>query len=603
MNPSDPNIPGEELPDYPAGPDSQVKQSESRSWIFRRWKRVLIITVLVVSAPFLYRGVKSWRAERLLVASEKARAYGDDQSSLLRLKQALALAPGNVRIQRAVELYNARSGDRASVEKIRSRMISGQSERAELLGLAEILASMKDISGAEAALSRLPARSDRTEWLRAAMIRAALASQSGSAADGAALCLKEAGETGVDKIDAAQLRTRAALYLLSTRDPASLRKAMELLLSVSEERNTASTAAWRTAAKIARLSDAIPSRAASMEDIAKLSAIYPKLRDTQPPDELLDADLKLLINPSMREALVKGLSESRIRASRSEQLDYARWLNGHGLSEEVIRFAGTDRLKGDTDWLLIVLDARSARKEWAKVEELLNSPAGSGLPESVRHLYLARAAMMQDKGAVAEREWSEVASALHLEKPETLAYIAGYEEQIGLPDQAERTFREMALRKETRIKGLLGIIRCQRANAPASQLIPMYEELLAESPGFKDAEGDLAYLRLLCWYDVSGSATTAETLLTAQPDSLARISAAALARMRSGNPKGALELYEGKSVDWSRSPLPWRSVRIAVLRANGMTADADALASTVDPSRLRPEERSLMAPATTSRKR
>lgn len=604
MNNSDDQQPhGAELPDYPAGEEAVTRLPGSRSWILRRWRTVLLGALLVISAPFLYRGVKSWRAERLLIASEKARAYGDDQTALLRMKQALALAPGNKRIQRAVELYNARSGDRASLEKIRARMISGDSDSSEILGLAEILASIRDVPGAESALSRLPSHPGRTERLRSAMIRAALAAQAGTPADGADLCLKEAAATGTDRVDAGQLRTRAALYLLSTREPTSLKKAMDLLLGVAAERTSASPSAWRTAAQICRIPDTVSSGVATKEDIVRLAALYAQMPDRQPSDELLDADLEILIDPAHRDPLVKKLSLSRARSPRSDQLDYARWLNGHGLSGEVIRFSGADRLNGDTDWLLIVLDALSSRREWGKVEELLNSPSGAGLPESVRHLYLARAAMMQGKSAMEDREWSEVASALHLEKPETLAYIAGYEEQIGLTDQAERTYREMALRKETRLKGLLGIIRCQRSDVPASRMIPLYEELLAESPGFRDAEGDLAYLRLLCWYDVPGSTSTSESLLVAQPDSLARISAVALARLRSGNPTAALDLYSGKTVEWTRAPFPWRAVRVAVLRANGKTAEADSLAATVDPVRLRPEERTLMTPTSPTRKR
>lgn len=604
MTPSDdPNKPTEELPDYPADNDLRSEQASVRPWILRRWRTLTIILLLAVSAPFLYRGVKSWRAERLLADSERARAYGDDQTAILRMKQALALAPGNLRIQRAVELYNARSGDRASLEKIRSRMLAGESDASELLGFAELLAAIRDVPGAQTALDRMPAHPGRTEKLRATMIRAALAAQAGTPADGAALCLKDADAPGSDRTDAGQLRTRAALYLLSGRETASLRKAMDLLLGVASDGTSASPGAWRTAAQIVRLPDAFSSGLATKGDLSRLISLSPKLRDPKSSDELLAADLEILNDPSRKESIVKKISDSRTKASRSDQLDYARWLNGHGLSEEVVRFCGTGRLNGDTDWLLIVLDARSAMKEWDKVEELLNSPAGAGLPESVRHLYLARAAMMQGKTSLADREWSEVASALNLEKPETLAYIAGYEEQIGLTDQASRAYREMALRKETRLKGLLGIIRCQPPNAPASLMIPMYEELLRESPGMKDAEGDLAYLRLLGWYEVPDSVVTVESLLSAQSDSLARISGAALGRLRSGNPKGALDLYAGKSIDWSRAPLPWRVVRIAVLRANGKTAEADALAVTVDPSRLRPEERSLMTPAAPTRKR
>ena len=98
----------------------------------------------------------------------------------------------------------------------------------------------------------------------------------------------------------------------------------------------------------------------------------------------------------------------------------------------------------------------------------------------------------------ADAEWRNLGGVLHLEKPETLAYVAGYEEQIGAFERAARTYREMADRQgSTKIRGLIGLIRCQPRNTPAVKLIPMYEELVAAAPNMTDAQSDLAYLKLL----------------------------------------------------------------------------------------------------------
>jgi len=48
--------------------------------------------------------------------------------------------------------------------------------------------------------------------------------------------------------------------------------------------------------------------------------------------------------------------------------------------------------------------------------------------------------MMKGDETMAEEEWRNVGASLHLEKPETLAYIAGYEEQIGAWMTGRRTY-------------------------------------------------------------------------------------------------------------------------------------------------------------------
>ena len=154
----------------------------------------------------------------------------------------------------------------------------------------------------------------------------------------------------------------------------------------------------------------------------------------------------------------------------------------------------------------------------------------------------------------------------------------------------------MADRKETQVPGLIGLIKCQPRTASAASMIPIYEELLAASPDFSEASGDVTYLKLLVGEDIPESAATAEKLLAAEPNSLPRISTAALGRLRLGDARGALALYEGKVVDWTVAPEPWKVVHIAVLRANGDTDGAAMQSATLIPSVLRQEERELLNP-------
>jgi hypothetical protein len=203
--------------------------------------------------------------------------------------------------------------------------------------------------------------------------------------------------------------------------------------------------------------------------------------------------------------------------------------------------------------------------------------------------------MMNGNDTLAEEEWRSVGASLHLEKPETLAYIAGYEEQIGAYERAARTYREIADREATKVNGLVGLIRCQPRDASAKKLIPFYEELEVALPDNQDVACDLAYLRLLAMEDVALAAASAEKLYLAQPNALTRLSTAALARLRTGNATGAMELYRDKEIDWNGAAAPWRAVRYAVLRANHMDREAALIRDSIDPNQLRPQERELIA--------
>lgn len=586
---------GENLPDYaeevlqPPAKIPWFKDSRRRKIALRMMLALILLTALVPA----YRGLKGWRASSLMKKSGEAFAIGDSQRGVSLLKQAMALAPGSIRIRRAVELYNARSGDGASFGKLLERMRAGDSDDEELLGIAEIGAITNRLDVAREALGLLSRKPNKRDLLRRSLLEASLMARAGNPLEAADLCVRRSGEAP-DRKTSGYLRIQAALDLLSVRDAPDGARILDLLRGVIGDRSGASVDAWRILAGLI-LS---PSPGITVPDAAteagRLSAIVASLSGRKPADDLLAADLAIKANPGSKDAVVARLIKARRIAPRSEQLDLARWLNGRECAKEVIKMAGSDRPANDTDWLLVVLDSKTVLGAWDDIPHMLATPAGSGIQDAVRHLYLARIATMKGDGVTAEEEWRSVGASLHLEKPETLAYIAAYEEQIGAFERAARAYREMADREPTKVTGLVGLIRCQPRDAPAKKLIPLYEELVPALSDNQDAACDLAYLRLLSKEDVPEAATSAERLFQSSPNVLTRISTVALGRLRSGDPKGAMDLYRGKEIDWNTAAPPWRAVRCAVLRANGLTDEADSLQRSIDPKLLRPEERDLL---------
>lgn len=584
-----------ELPDYVD--EDAVPSNDGRKWYanLRNWKYItlgLVILIVLILIPALYRTMKGWRAGMIINESSFAFAVGDDEHALSLMKQALALSPGSEPVQHAVELYNARVGDTASLQKLLERMRSGSSDSEELLGISELESRQGQWDVIYESVAKLPPTLNSSQRLRLTLIRALLKRREEGIDAAALFCLTSAQSMGGQA--SARLRNQAALYLLSEDNGAATRRAEEILLGVIKEKSKASLASARLLARLSHQNQAIEGGGLSTSELLEVARLLPTLPGHQWGDVLLAADVEIRAIPSSQESVVKQVIDASLRAPRQELLELARWLNSKGLYDRVVLLAGKDNPNNDTDWMLIVLDAESALQHWPEVEKMLSSPAGAGIPEAVRHLYLARVAIMTGNSAAAQEEWRSVNGSLQREKSETLNYIAGYEERIGAFDRAARTYRTMADRKESQISGLLGLIRSQPVSAPVSVMIPLYEELVVAAPQFREAMGDLAYLKLLKQEDVEASLAISKKLLASQPDSLARISAVGLGYLRNGNPKAAFDLYQGKQIEWPGAPEPWKAVRIAVLRASGETAAADTLSASVTPDRLRPEERKLL---------
>jgi len=588
----------EELPNRE--PEITLSHEGPKSWISEpKNLRIivwgLIILALLLAMPSAYRALKSWRATQLAGEANAAFILGDTATGLPLLKQAMTLSLGTPAVLHAAQLHNAGAGDKTSLEAVLSRLHSGTWSPSELLELAKITAHKGDLKTASEALSLLPKDLSANESIAQILVEAAMKTSQGKGNEGADLCLAKAA--GLEGVRASYLKNQAAVSLLSLNQLEATQRALTILDSVLTEDNAASLPAWKIIAETLLSSPKEVVSKLPVKESLKFSEQPRFLKQASLQDQLMLADLKILSDPSRKDAVIKDLTANYSNADREQMLNVARWLNARGNYAHTVEYAGPERPRNDTHWLLVVLDAQFSQSHWKEVSDMLESPSSTGIPDAVKSLFKARIATILGNQTDAEDAWKSVRSLLPLEKPETLAYIAEYEERIGSTDQELRTMREMAGRKETKKEALIKLILLQPVTTPASKMIPLYVDLIQSAPEFSVAVGDLAYLRLLTGEDIQASAKTSQELLKADPMNLARISAAALALLRQGDAQGALHLYEGKSIDWAKAPQPWRAVHYAVLAGTG-DPSAESVKGTITTSKLRTEEKDLLSPPT-----
>ena len=552
---------------------------------------LLLFVVVSVALPTVYHTLKNWRAQHLIHQSWDAFAIGDAELGNQLLREASQMSPGNLLLQRTAEMYQAWQGDGTALQKISDRVRSGRSDTDELLGFSELISATDRQQELSETLARLPKNLTPGESLRRELIEAAMIAKKGDISGAASFCFSKAALSSPGY--AARLNTKGAFYLLDLHHAETTRRAIEILQNVARSGQPSSLAAWRSLANLVLSPPTEVTEVLSHREIEAMATQLPLLHGAASSDRLKVAEMQIRSDPLQTESVLNRLM-AESKADPQEMLDLAWWLNARGYFSQVIAFAGDERPRQDTAWLMVLLDAKDSLGQRDDISQLLGSKAAEGLPEAIKYMLLARNAMMRGDQAAAEEDWSNVDGALHLETSATLENLAHFEEHIGALDHARSAYREMTGRDDSKTEGLKGLIRLQSPDTSAESLIPLYEELVQASPQSKDEFEGLTYLKLLAGDDIPKASTDARKLLAEQPDSISRISIAALANLRCGDFHGAAEIYEGKPIDWTTVPEQWRVIRSAVLRASGNVSSAESLAATIDQSKLRPESLLLL---------
>ena len=574
----------EMLPDYDpheAKPSAGERAREAIRDV--RLQVVATFLVLVFIGWFVvppgYRYLKTKRANELMDKSSQEVEAGNAQTAMALMRQAILLSPSDQFIYRRARILNANLGDVASLSAIQNLMMENQATTEELIILAE-----QSIKSGKPTLARSCLEKLKTDHsARKTILEMQLLDLDGNRS--MAIDLARKALPKVSPKDADKILLATAGMVLKTDIPAS----QQILIPLIKKKDATGIAALRL---ISTQKMSYPDKVSIKgSEIAALLVAHPMRSED---DVLLAADVRITESPDQKKKVIAELAAARAQAPSGDALAFARWLNRRFAYKEAIDFIGKDRAFADPNWLLIYLDAHAGLNQWDEVFKLLDADTIVGLSESVRLLFLARAADKSGDRLKADELWRDMQRNLIYENPEVVSFIAIYAMRIGESEQAIKAFWTLARRKDTALEGFLGLIRFWPQNAPVEDLLPIYEEFIQTFPNLLEARIDYLYLQMLTDKNLMDASGAALIVYRNNPTLLASLSVAAFGLYKTGDFRGADSLYSGKEINWASAPMPWRAVRAAVLHAAGKKDEAKAMAAMIDKSKLRPRELKIL---------
>ena len=590
----------EPLPDYEIDAVPTFRAKVRAGFLGRRFAFAMILVALVAVAawqgPPLYREAKARHALGLIAQGESAIESGDMTSASAFFRRAMLMAPGDPRVIEKVNLQNASFGNAEALAGLRSKVEDRSASPVEAIVVAEQSVRSGDFAMTTQALNSLPPSIDPALDGRRACVMVRLLLLQGQP-DASIRVARDASNRLAGR-DGDGARLLLAELLLRAKPPLEA-EASSLLVELAAKPTREGVGALRLLAQYRTLHPD-----AAVLPAEQITALLRKHPSRSSADDLLLADLALAARPQQRASILSTLAAEQANRPLKERVVAGRWLTSRQAYAEAARLITEDDAVGDSDSLLVRMDALSGQNLWRESRALLEKARTADMPDVLRHLFLARIAGELGHAAEAEDEWSAVRAGLQLADPPAVRFVAFYAEACRRRAEAAAAFRLLANRPETRIDGLLGLTRTLPPSTPAAESLEIYRQLLAAAPDLADARCGVAYFSLLTNRDLEKSRDLARQLFRSKPGLPAFQSVAALAELRSHDPAAALKFYEtpaaitgsprAAGVDWPSVADNWKAVRVAVLQANGQTAQAAALRSTIHPENLRPEEQDLL---------
>jgi len=572
------------LPDYEDEPHHKQPTHILRDIVFDlRFQVVAGILILgilaALAAPPVYRRVKVWRAHQFMDQCEAIGKTGQMTKAMALLRQAVLLAPADDKLFRRIRLFNANGGDPLSLQVLLNLMVEDQASPDEILVIAEQALLQRKPAITKEALQKLAAHPSA----RRSIIEMRLTAMEGNPQ--AAVDLARSSLKDFPPEEGERILIATADLVLRTNPEVS----QQILSPISKKNTVNGLDALRMLAT--QQLTITGKNSVESDALAKGLENHP-LRSNS--DLLLAAEIRMLADPATKSSLVPQLAKHFSTLKDEDQSNFARWLIRRKFHQDAANFIGRNRALANPEWLLIYLDALAGLDRWNDIFSMLDANTVAGLSDGIRLLFLARAAEKSGDQLKANENWREMQRALLYEKPEVVSFVASYLSRIGEQEEARKTYTILAQRRESALEGYLGVIRCTPKNAPAAELIPVYNELLEIFPKLQEARSDLAYLQLLTDQNITDASFFANESLKKSPNSLAAMSVYALAQLKNGAPDQADAIYKDKPIAWQTAPDNWKNIRAAVLYTAGKKSEADEIAAMIDKSQLRPEELALL---------
>ena len=581
-------------------------------WL-RTWKGLtalgllLVLVVLAWNGKTIYRSAKIWRAGRLIARSEEAGRLKNYAEQLKLLREAFVIAPSTPVTIRAAARFHESRGEPAALPLYESLLATPEATAEDRLRACRLAFNFGKIDLAKKLLDELRGSGEMRGKPATVALEAQLAAVEGKWSQAVTLARQAASDPaaqGGEKLVLAALLTRASAG--SPVDREKLRaEAIEVLVSLMNSPDESGAQAIGGLLSLAREPGAATLLAgrdipAWVEAAARHPALPPRLR-------VAAWDLMLVTQPAAADRTYADFLAKWRESPLPDRLEAARWLNQHHKSAMSLQLSEPEQ-ETSSDWFLVYLDALAATGRWDSVLEKLKSPTGAAaeMPAALRSVFTMRARTELGQAFDKSEVWRDIQILVPTDTVSNQLYIAQYAEKTGETRQAAIIFQRLLdgtragstfkqdLSKEEKLLCYSSLIRLAPGTAPAAELLPLFEGLLAEFPEMAEAANDAIYLSLLTGKSDADLRARSRELLAKNPAVLAYRTTVALGELHGGDASAADKLYDGWQIDWSTAPDRFKVVRVAVLEAIGKKGEAQTLREAIDAKRLRPEEAKLL---------
>ncbi|TSA33834.1 MAG: hypothetical protein D4R65_07125 [Verrucomicrobiaceae bacterium] len=576
----------DELPSYFEEPEPEPAWKRFvRGRAFRAGVVVVLLAgAVVVAGPRLYREIKARRALSILAAAEEAMRLGDVAVAREKVRAAFSLAPSDPRVARTLTRYRAEAGEREAYQTLAGWVAEGSATPAEQLAFAGIAIKRKDAAAARKSLDALPSNLPPDLETGRILALANLLANEGRLTE-AARMLRDARVP-----DDQMRRIRLVLgTLLLTTSPATEEEGRNILHELGKSDSGEGLAALRQLA-------ARHLGTSSAGEWAESDRLISHPQHTF-SDILLCNQIRIAQSGSDRGKLIGDLIAAAGKRDIKDRCALAQWLLAMQSPDRVEEVFSRDDLTTSEPALLAVADALAAQGRWKDIRALLTGEKRPQLDEALRQLFLAKVAQQLGEEENTDMHWQAVRRELAFSPVPTIRQAAAYALNVGRGDSARQALELLVESKEAAPGDFAELVRMIPPAASAEEVLSVLDKFHAAYPQIPEVRSDIAYLSLLTGRDPEASYATARELFARYPDYLSYLSVLALAEILRGHPEEAARLYDGREIAWNDALPQFKLVRIAVLKANGRSKEAEALRATLNPAMLRPEELELLEKA------
>lgn len=557
----------------------------------RRWLRIYLPVLLVLTLAVTFGGKPAWRAIKAFqarrIASEaytlmEAGKYEDARNKALDAYMLSFLEPSVIRVNAQIRSRRGRAGESIhfwkELEKLSKLTLSDRREYASSsLAAGDLETAVRMVD----AINASGGPSAPTDALLNAQVTAGK-SDFAKAQEWARKVVAD------DSKCTDRERFVGAMLLVTLPDPAGRVIGLKQVTALARTQSPVALEALVFEARRTRTGSNVDGL--KPEEIIRGLETHPQ---AEPVHKLLALDVRGRLDPLRREELIQQAIREYGNPENKEALaKLIVWLNEKREHERVLQLVTFDRSIATTELFLGRLDALGALDRWGEVRQALESQKFP-LDPIIQELYLARALGQLGDKVASDNRWLKARQATN-GSIDKLLLVARYAERAGNAVAAEAAYRQAA-ETSPEVRPLQEtFLRFLSENADTAKVHRQIRAMLRIWPQDPSLQNDDAYLSALRNEALEASLATAERLVAATPTSMPHRTTLALARLRLGRNADALQVFRNITVSDAVMLPNTRLIYALALKACGFTTEARAEASKSQRSRLRAEEKVML---------